>query len=56
VSALRKAVREHDERAQRLGYVPRPLKVPTIGGSLEKIRESLERRSHAAMVKRIKRG
>jgi hypothetical protein len=54
VSALRKAVREHDERAQQLGYVPRPLRMP-VGGSLGKIRELLERRSHAAMLSRITR-
>lgn len=56
MSAYRKAVKERDERAQQLGYVPRPLNVPEPKGTTLKLRELLESKAHSALLRRITRG
>lgn len=56
MTSFRKLVLKRDERAKVLGYVPRQVKVPVDPGSLDRIGEALEARSHAAMLRRIRSG
>jgi hypothetical protein len=54
VSAHRETIRERDERAASLGYVPRELDVPKAPGSLGKLAALMERRTHGALLRRIR--
>jgi hypothetical protein len=56
VTAHRKLVKEFDQRARDLGHVPRDVRVPEPKSSLVKLADGLARRTHVAMMRRIKSG
>jgi hypothetical protein len=53
VSGYRRAMKKRDERAVALGYVPRPLGVPSAPGSLNRLNCLLADQAHKAMLRRI---